>query len=154
VPAVKAAGLGARDTLRLEAGLCLYGHDIDTTTTPVEADLVWAIAKRRRQEGGYPGAGIIARELGQGPARKRVGIRPAERAPAREDTAIVAADGTTIGRITSGGFGPSVGGPIAMGYVESAHAAPGTEVGLVVRGTTRPAHVALLPFVPDHYHRG
>ena len=151
-PEVKPVGLGARDTLRLEAGLCLYGHDIDETTTPIEADLGWTIAKRRRQEGGYPGAAIVARQLAEGVARKRVGIRPQDKAPARDGTEIVA-DGTPIGRITSGGFGPTVGGPVAMGYVGAAHAAPGTAVGLVVRGTARPAQVAALPFVPHRYRR-
>ncbi|HXQ49483.1 MAG TPA: glycine cleavage system aminomethyltransferase GcvT [Stellaceae bacterium] len=152
-PEAKPAGLGARDTLRLEAGLCLYGHDIDETTTPIEADLAWVIAKRRRAEGGYPGAAILARQLAGGAARRRVGIRPDDRAPARDNTDIVAADGRSIGRVTSGGFGPSVGGPIAMGYVETAHAAPGTQVGLVVRGTARPARIATLPFVPHRYRR-
>jgi aminomethyltransferase len=153
-PEVKPAGLGARDTLRLEAGLCLYGHDIDETTTPVEADLAWAIAKRRRVDGGYPGAAIVARQLAAGAPRRRVGIKPDDRAPARDGTAIVAADGRVLGRITSGGFGPTVGGPIAMGYVEQEFAAPGTPLGLVVRGTTRPARAASLPFVPHRYARG
>ncbi len=151
-PEVKPVGLGARDTLRLEAGLCLYGHDIDETTTPIEADLGWTIGKRRRQEGGYPGAAIVARQLAEGVARKRVGIRPQDKAPARDGTEIVA-DGVPVGRITSGGFGPTVGGPIAMGYVDATHAAPDTAVGLVVRGTPRPAHIAPLPFVPHRYHR-
>ena len=150
---VKPAGLGARDTLRLEAGLCLYGHDIDETTTPIEADLAWVVAKGRRVPEGYPGAAIIARQLEGGVARRRVGIRPDDRAPARDDTPIVAAGGRTVGRITSGGFGPTVGGPIAMGYVEAGLAAPGTPIGLVVRGTARPAHVAELPFVPHRYRR-
>jgi len=152
-PEVKPVGLGARDTLRLEAGLCLYGHDIDETTTPIEADLGWTIGKRRRQGGGYPGAAIVARQLTEGVARKRVGLRPQDKAPARDGTEIVA-DGTPIGHITSGGFGPTVGGPIAMGYVDAKHAAPDTAVGLVVRGTTRPARIAPLPFVPHRYHRG
>ncbi|HUZ75656.1 MAG TPA: glycine cleavage system aminomethyltransferase GcvT [Stellaceae bacterium] len=153
-PETMAVGLGARDTLRLEAGLCLYGHDIDETTTPIEADLGWTIAPRRRQDGGYPGAAVVARQLREGTARKRVGIRPADRAPARDGTAIVGADGAPIGRITSGGFGPSLGGPVAMGYVATSHAAPGTAVGLVVRGTTRPAQIVKLPFVPHRYHSG
>jgi aminomethyltransferase len=146
-------GLGARDTLRLEAGLCLYGHDIDETTTPVEADLAWTIARRRRQEGGFLGAARILRQLGEGPARKRVGIRPLERAPAREDTPILDAAGREIGRVTSGGFGPSVGGPIAMGYVASARAAEGERLLLLVRGAARPARVTRLPFVPTRYYR-
>ncbi len=153
-PEMLPIGLGARDTLRLEAGLCLYGHDIDDTTTPIEADLGWAVAKRRRQEGGYPGAAVIARQLADGVARRRVGIRPDDRTPARDGTIIVGGDGAAIGRVTSGGFGPTLGAPIAMGYVDAAHAAAGTPVGLVVRGTTRPAHVAALPFVPHRYHRG
>jgi aminomethyltransferase len=152
-PEVKPAGLGARDTLRLEAGLCLYGHDIDETTTPIEADLAWVVAKRRREAGGYPGAAIIARQLAAGVARRRVGIKPDDRAPARDDTPITTADGRTAGRITSGGFGPTVGGPIAMGYVETALAAPGTPIGFVVRGTVRPARIAELPFVPHRYRR-
>ncbi len=153
-PEVKPAGLGARDTLRLEAGLCLYGHDIDETTTPVEADLAWAIGKRRRAEGGYPGAAIVAQQLEAGAPRRRVGIKPDDRAPARDGADIVASDGRVIGRITSGGFGPTVGGPIAMGYVAPEFTAPGTPLGLVVRGTTRPARVAALPFVPHRYSRG
>jgi aminomethyltransferase len=152
-PEVKPVGLGARDTLRLEAGLCLYGHDIDETTTPIEADLAWVVAKRRRESGGYPGAAIIARQLAAGVARRRVGIKPDDRAPARDETPITAADGRTAGRITSGGFGPTAGGPIAMGYVETALAAPGTPIGLVVRGTARPARIAALPFVPHRYRR-
>jgi aminomethyltransferase len=149
---VKPVGLGARDTLRLEAGLCLYGHDIDETTTPIEADLGWTISKRRRQEGGYPGADVVARQLASGVQRKRVGIRPQDKAPARDGTEVVAA-GAPVGRITSGGFGPTVGAPIAMGYVDAAHAAPGTAVDLLVRGTARPALVAPLPFVPHRYRR-
>jgi aminomethyltransferase len=153
-PEVSPIGLGARDSLRLEAGLCLYGHDIDETTTPIEADLAWTIGKRRRAEGGFPGAAIILRELADGTSRKRVGIRPDGRAPAREETAIVDAAGDKIGQVTSGGFGPSVGGPIAMGYVDRAHAAEGTALELLVRGVPRAARVASLPFVPHRYHRG
>ncbi len=153
-PEVMPIGLGARDSLRLEAGLCLYGHDIDETTTVVEADLVWAIQKRRRAEGGFPGAAAIARELAAGAARKRVGIRPEGRAPAREGTEIIDDAGTPVGRITSGGFGPSADGPIAMGYVATATAALGTPLKLLVRGTPRPARIVPLPFVPHRYHRG
>jgi aminomethyltransferase len=150
---VEAIGLGARDTLRLEAGLCLYGHDIDETTSPVEADLVWSIGKRRREEGGFPGAERVQRELRDGPARLRVGIRPEGRAPAREGTQILDEGGNTIGTVTSGGFGPSVGGPIAMGYVTAAHAEPETWLGLVVRGNTVSAAVSALPFQPHRYFR-
>jgi aminomethyltransferase len=152
-PEVKPAGLGARDSLRLEAGLCLYGHDIDETTTPVEAGLAWAIGKRRRASGGFPGDAVIRRQLADGPARQRVGIRPDERAPAREGTEITDGAGRVIGKVTSGGFGPTVGGPIAMGYVERAAAAEGTRLGLLVRGTERPARVVALPFVAHRYRR-
>jgi aminomethyltransferase len=152
-PEVKPAGLGARDSLRLEAGLCLYGHDIDETTTPVEAGLAWAIGKRRRSAGGFPGDAVIRRQLADGPARQRIGIRPDERAPAREGTEITDGAGRVIGKVTSGGFGPTVGGPIAMGYVERAAAAEGTRVGLLVRGTERPARVVALPFVAHRYRR-
>ena len=152
-PEVKPAGLGARDSLRLEAGLCLYGHDIDETTTPVEAGLAWAIGKRRRSAGGFPGDAVIRRQLADGPARQRIGIRPDERAPAREGTEITDGAGRVIGKVTSGGFGPTVGGPIAMGYVARAAAAEGTRVGLLVRGTERPARVVALPFVAHRYRR-
>ena len=133
-PRVQPIGLGARDSLRLEAGLCLYGHDIDTTTSPIEAGLAWSIQKRRRAEGGFPGAARIQAELANGPDRRRVGIRPEGRAPAREGTEILSASGEKIGVVTSGGFGPTVNGPVAMGYVASAHAAPGTPLQLMVRG--------------------
>lgn len=151
-PEVKPAGLGARDSLRLEAGLCLYGNDIDTTTTPIEARLAWTISARRRAEGGFPGADVIARQLADGPARKRVGIRPDGRAPARAHAAITDGDGAPIGEVTSGGFGPTVGGPIAMGYVKAEFAVPGTEVNLMVRDRALPAKVVKLPFVEHHYH--
>ena len=150
---VEAIGLGARDSLRLEAGLCLYGHDIDETTSPVEADLVWSMSKRRREEGGFPGADRIQKELRDGPDRLRVGIQPEGKAPAREGTEIVDSNGNVIGQVTSGGFGPSADGPVAMGYVQSAHANPGVEVGLMVRGAARPAHIAEMPFVPHRYYR-
>jgi aminomethyltransferase len=153
-PEVSPTGLGARDSLRLEAGLCLCGHDIDETTTPIEADLAWTIGKRRRAEGDFPGAPTILRQLAEGTRRKRVGIRPDGRAPAREDTEIVDNAGNRLGRVTSGGFGPSVGGPIAMGYVDSAHAMEGAPLQLLVRGAARPAHVARLPFFPTRYYRG
>jgi aminomethyltransferase len=151
-PSVKLIGLGARDSLRLEAGLCLYGHDIDTTTSPVEAALTWSIQKRRRAEGGFPGVERIQREIADGPTRKRVGIKPEGRAPAREGTEITF-DDNVIGKITSGGFGPSVNGPVAMGYVEARYAAPGTAVMLTVRGKPMPARIAALPFVPHNYVR-
>jgi aminomethyltransferase len=150
---VEPIGLGARDSLRLEAGLCLYGHDIDLTTSPVEADLVWSISKRRREEGGFVGADVVQRQLAEGPKRKRVGILPEGRAPAREGTEILAKDGTVIGSVTSGGFGPTFDGPIAMGYVRADHAGEGTPVDLMVRGTPRPAKVAAMPFVPQRYYR-
>jgi aminomethyltransferase len=152
-PGLKLIGLGARDSLRLEAGLCLYGHDIDTTTSPVEADLTWSIQKRRRAEGGFPGAARVQAELAQGPQRVRVGILPEGRAPARDGTEIRAADGSTIGSVTSGGFGPTVGGPIAMGYVGRRFAEAGTPLTLIVRGRELAAKVAPLPFVPHRYRR-
>jgi aminomethyltransferase len=151
---VKLAGLGARDSLRLEAGLCLHGHDIDETTSPVEAALAWSIARRRREEGGFPGAARVQDELANGPARLRVGIKPDGRAPARAGTEIRAADGATIGRVTSGGFGPTVGGPVAMGYVERRSCEPGTPVTLIVRGNELAATIVPLPFVPHRYRRG
>lgn len=152
-PDVKPIGLGARDSLRLEAGLCLYGHDIDEETSPVEADLVWSIGKKRRSEGGFIGADRITREIAQGTRRKRVGIRPEGRAPARENTVIINDEGRAIGIVTSGGFGPTVNGPVAMGYVETAYARAGSKISLVVRDKPMPAQVAALPFTPHHYKR-
>lgn len=152
-PEVKPIGLGARDSLRLEAGLCLYGHDIDTTTSPIEAGLQWSIQKRRRVEGGFPGFARIQRELSDGPSRRRVGILPEGRAPAREGTLITDLAGNTIGTVTSGGFGPTLNGPLAMGYVETLHAALGTKVNLVVRGNPLPAIISAMPFVPTRYFR-
>ena len=137
---VEPAGLGARDSLRLEAGLCLYGHDIDTTTSPIEAGLTWTISKRRREAGGV--------------TRKRVGIRPEGRVVAREHTAIVDAGGSPIGEVTSGGFGPSAGGAVGMGYVATDSAQVGMDVSLLVRGAPRPAQVAAMPFVPHGYFKG
>ncbi len=151
---VKPIGLGARDSLRLEAGLCLYGHDIDTTTSPVEAGLTWSIQKRRRAEGGFPGAGRVQKELAEGAPRLRVGILPDGRAPAREGTVIKAADGTAIGTVTSGGFGPTINGPLAMGYVNRRFAEPGTPVLLEVRGKDLPAKIVTMPFAPHRYFRG
>lgn len=150
---VKPIGLGARDSLRLEAGLCLYGHELDPTTSPVEAGIQWSIQKRRREEGGFPGFERIRRELAEGPSRKRVGILPEGRAPAREGTAILTEDGVTIGIVTSGGFGPTLNGPCAMGYVDAAYSALGTKVQLLVRGTAMPASIAEMPFVPHRFHR-
>ena len=156
MPEVAPIGLGARDSLRLEAGLCLYGHDIDTVTSPVEAGLDWAIQKSRRaggaRPGGFPGADRILRELAQGPARRRVGLRPEGRAPMREGTALFDGD-TPAGTITSGGFGPTVEVPIAMGYVPAARAAPGTMLTGEVRGKRLPVTVGNLPFRPSTYKR-
>jgi len=151
--AVQPIGLGARDSLRLEAGLCLYGHELDEMISPVEAGLAWSIQKRRREGGGFPGAERIQKELREGPARLRVGIKPEGRAPARDGTEILERSGARIGIITSGGFGPTVNGPIAMGYVESSFAKPGTAVQLMVRGKPQPAHIVQLPFVPHRYLR-
>ena len=152
-PEVEPAGLGARDSLRLEAGLCLYGNDIDELTTPVEADLVWVIGKRRRTNWDFPGAAAIRDQLENGTSRRRVGIRPDGRAPARALTEIVAGDGTEAGTITSGGFSPTLSVPIAMGYVRKDLAADGTALHLMVRGKPLPARVVPLPFVPHRYAR-
>jgi glycine cleavage system T protein (aminomethyltransferase) len=152
-PAVLPIGLGARDSLRLEAGLPLYGHDIDETTSPVEADLVFAVSKRRREEGGFPGADRILRELRDGPPRRRVGMIVDGRAPAREGVEIREAFGRPVGIVTSGGYGATVGGPIAMGYVETALSEPGTDLTLAVRGKDVASRVTTLPFVPHRYFR-
>jgi aminomethyltransferase len=151
-PEVKPIGLGARDSLRLEAGLCLYGHDLDPTTSPIEADLGWTIQKRRREAKDFPGAQRILREHELGASRKRVGIRPNDRAPAREGVEIVK-DGKKIGVITSGGFSPILNGPISMGYIDAEHAEPGHVIDLMVRGVPRSATVTPLPFVPHRYFR-
>ncbi|MBL8710207.1 MAG: glycine cleavage system aminomethyltransferase GcvT [Rhodospirillaceae bacterium] len=153
-PEMKPIGLGARDSLRLEAGLCLHGNDISPATNPVEAGLVWAMQKRRREEGGFPGAAIVQQQLRDGPQRRRVGILPEGKAPARAHTEIADSAGNSIGEVTSGGFGPSLGGPLAMGYVTAAHAADGTAIQLMVRGKALPARVVPMPFVPHRYHRG
>lgn len=153
-PDVEPAGLGARDSLRLEAGLCLWGQDIDETTTPVEAGLLWSIGKRRRQDGGFPGADVIQKQIAEGAARRRVGIRPDGRAPARQGTVIQDVDGREIGAVTSGGYGPSVEAPVAMGYVAKTASQPNTEVRLVVRGKAIPGRVAKLPFITPGYHKG
>jgi aminomethyltransferase len=149
---VRAIGLGARDSLRLEGGLCLYGHDIDTTTSPVEAGLSWSIQKRRRDEGGFPGAARIQKELREGATRLRVGIQPEGRQPAREGTEIYVGK-RKIGVVTSGGFGPSINGPVGMGYVESAFSTPGTPVILMVRGKELPARISTMPAVPNRFYR-
>jgi len=151
--AVKPVGLGARDTLRLEAGLCLYGHDIDETTDPVEADLTFTLSKRRREAADFPGAQEILRIREHGPARKRVGLRLDGRAPAREGSEILDSQGIPIGTVTSGGFGPSVGAPIAMGYVTTGHAAIGSQLACSVRNKALAATVSAMPFVPHAYFR-
>jgi aminomethyltransferase len=153
-PEVIPAGLGARDSLRLEAGLCLYGNDIDETTSPIEAGLGWAISKRRKMAWDFPGGAEIRAQLDNGPSRLRVGIRPDGRAPAREHTPILTPDGQQlIGEITSGGFGPSLNAPMAMGYVRRDHSDDGSKLCLMVRGKPLPATVAPLPFVPHRYVR-
>ncbi len=151
-PAVAPAGLGARDTLRLEAGLPLYGHELGLDTTPAEAGLGWSIPKRRREAADFPGAGTICRQLSDGPARRLVGLRPEGAAPAR-DGVEVQLGGRAVGRVVSGGFGPTVGGPVALAYVEAACAEPDTALDLIVRGVARPARVTALPFVPHRYKR-
>jgi aminomethyltransferase len=158
-PEVLPIGLGARDSLRLEAGLCLYGHDIDTTTTPLEGALEWSIQKSRRaggvRAGGFAGAQTILAQFEQGAPRRRVGLRPEGRAPVREGAALFA-DTTSpepIGRVTSGGFGPSLNGPVAMGYLPTAHAKTGASVFAEVRGQRLPVQVAAMPFVPNTYKR-
>jgi aminomethyltransferase len=151
---VEPIGLGARDSLRLEAGLCLYGHDMTPETTPVEADITFAIGKRRREEGGFLGAETVLAQLNDGPQTLRVGIKPEGRAPAREGTEIQDMDGGKIGQVTSGGFGPTFGGPVAMGYVSADHAAIGTKVQLIVRGKAMPAEIVEMPFVTKRFYRG
>ncbi|QTF91178.1 glycine cleavage system aminomethyltransferase GcvT [Halomonas sp. BM-2019] len=158
-PEVEAIGLGARDSLRLEAGLCLYGHDIDTETTPVEAGLIWAIGKPRRRggerPGGFPGADLILHQIeAKDHRRKRVGLLGEGRAPVREGTELFDAEGEAIGVVTSGGFGPSLGQPVAMGYVTLEHADIGTQVFAEVRGKRLPMTVSKMPFVAPGYHRG
>ena len=150
-PDVAPIGLGARNSLRLEAGLCLYGHDIDATTDPVEAGLVFSIGKRRRDEGGFPGFARIRAALDQGPARLRVGLAPQGKAPVREGAPILANDGRQVGRVTSGGFSPSLARPIAIGYVERALAVPGTSLTTELRGRPVELVVTKLPFMPHRY---
>ena len=152
-------GLGARDSLRLEAGLCLYGNDIDAGTTPVEAALVWGMQKARRaggaREGGFPGAAVVLGQMADGAARKRVGLQPEGRAPMREGVPLfdAAEGGARVGEVTSGSFGPTLGGPVAMGYVSSGQAASGTALWGEVRGKRMPVTVADLPFVPVNFKR-
>lgn len=154
----EAIGLGARDSLRLEAGLCLYGHDMDADTSPVEAALSWSISKSRRsggsKQGGFPGADTILAQLGDGVSRRRVGLRVEGRMPVREGAALVDASGKTVGRVTSGGFAPTLSAPIAMGYVDTELAEPGTGIQALVRDKQIPVQVAKLPFVPQRYYRG
>ncbi len=156
--AVAPVGLGARDSLRLEAGLSLYGQDLSTQTTPVEAGLTWTIAKARRSHGaragGFPGEERIFEQLADGASRHLVGLRPQGRAPVRAGADLVGADGVCIGSVTSGGFGPTLGAPVAMGYVDSEHRRPGTIVQAVVRGRQLPTEVVRLPFVERRYYRG
>ncbi len=150
---VRPIGLGARDSLRLEAGLPLYGHDVDETVSPIEADLAFAVSKKRRDARDFPGAARIARELEEGPARLRVGLRILEGAPAREGAEIADADGSVIGRVTSGGFSPSLGYPIAMGFVPPGQAQVGTRLTVIVRGKPQACEVVPMPFVPHRYVR-
>jgi len=152
-PEVKPIGLGARDSLRLEAGLPLYGHDLDEETTPVAADLGFALSKRRREEGGFPGHERIMLEREQGAILKRVGLIIEGRQPVREGAAVLDGDGNEVGRVTSGGFAPSVQKPIAMAYVPTALAALGTRVTLAQRGKVHHAEVVPMPFVPHRYVR-
>ena len=152
-PDVEPIGLGARDSLRLEAGLCLYGHDMSAETTPVEASLAWTIGKRRLRERDFPGADIIAQQLDNGADRVRVGLKPTGKAPVREGSEIQSSNGQTIGVVTSGGFGPTVKGPVAMGYVDRDFAEVGQEIQIMVRGKPHAAVVADMPFVPHRYVR-
>ena len=157
-PEVAPIGLGARDSLRLEAGLCLYGHDMNAQTTPIEASLLWAISKVRRADGaragGFPGAERIFAQQQDGVARKRVGLLPQERTPVREDAEIVDEAGSVIGRVCSGGFGPTLSAPVAMGYLDTAHAALDTPVWAIVRGKRVAMKVSKMPFVAQRYYRG
>ncbi|ROS00030.1 aminomethyltransferase [Sinobacterium caligoides] len=155
---VELIGLGARDSLRLEAGLCLYGHDLTTETTPVEGSLLWGISKNRRpggeREGGFPGADVIFKQIADGVSKKRVGLLPQGRAPIREGVELYSAEDKKIGVVTSGGFGGTFGKAVAMGYVDIAHAALETEVFALLRGKKVPVTVSKMPFVPQRYYRG
>jgi aminomethyltransferase len=150
---VKPIGLGARDSLRLEAGLPLYGHDLDETTSPAEASLAFAVSKRRLRDQDFPGAARVAKELGGEIARRRIGLKVLNGPPAREGAEIANAAGTAVGKVTSGGFGPSVGGPIAMGYVPPDYIEPGTQLKVIVRGKPGDAEVVAMPFAPHRYFR-
>ena len=157
-PEVAPIGLGARDSLRLEAGLCLYGHDINPDTTPIEGGLSWAISKARRAEGaragGFPGATRILGELANGVNKKRVGLTTTEKVPVREGALIVDEAGHTLGVVTSGGVGPTIASPIAMAYLPTSHTTIGTTVFAQVRGKNVPMHVCKTPFVAQRYYRG
>jgi len=157
-PQVQAIGLGARDSLRLEAGLCLYGHDMNASTTPIEASLLWAVSKARRADGpragGFPGAETLFAQQQNGVSRKRAGLLPQERTPVREGAEIVDANGTVIGSVCSGGFGPTLGAPLAMGYLDIAFTAIDSEVWAIVRGKRVPMKVSKMPFITPRYYRG
>jgi len=157
-PEVQPIGLGARNSLRLEAGLCLYGNDIDTTTTPAQANLLWAVQKVRRKggarAGGFPGAEKLLAQIDSGCARVRVGLQALERVPVREHTALHLPGGAAVGEVTSGLLGPTADAPIAMAYVDAAHGAPGTRLDALVRGKPVPMQICPMPFVPHRYHRG
>jgi aminomethyltransferase len=152
-PRVKPIGLGARDSLRLEAGLPLYGHDLDETVSPVEADLTFAINKTRREQRDFPGAARIVGELADGPARVRVALRVLEGAPAREGAEIADEAGNVVGVVTSGGYSPCLKGGVALGFAPPAHAAVGTRLNVIVRGKAQAAEVVKAPFVPHRYVR-
>jgi aminomethyltransferase len=152
-PEVKPAGLGARDSLRLEAGLCLYGHELDETISPVEAGVAWTIGTRRRQARDFPGASRILREIAEGPSRIRVGLKVEGRQPVRDGAELTSTSGSVVGRVTSGGFGPSVGGPIAMGYVATPFGKVGTSLNATVRGKPQPVTVVPLPFHRTSYRK-
>ncbi len=157
-PEVAPIGLGARDSLRLEAGLCLYGHDLDADTSPVESSLLWALSKSRRADGarpgGYPGADVVFRHIADGVARKRVGLLPQSRVPVRDGADLVDESGRKVGTVTSGSFGPTLSAPVAMGYVETAFAKAGAKLSAIVRDKPVPVEVAKTPFVPQRYYRG
>lgn len=154
---VEWVGLGARDSLRLEAGLCLYGHDLNQQTTPISANLAWGIQKSRRaggdREGGFPGAKVVLEEIANGAKRRRVGLLPEGKAPVREGVQLVTAQADVIGVVTSGGFGPSLGAPLAMGYVDSAYTSSDTQVFALVRGKQLPCRVCKMPFIEQTYRR-